>query len=243
MATEPEVVGAASAAAAGILPFLWWVFRKVIRLLGQILEKFKSIENKVEEIDERVKKMEPVVAVVAAEFKPNGGSSMKDALDWLERKFSILECQHRTKFEGDGVATYECDAEGKYTYVSGALAELYGMPAEQFLGTGWLRAVIGTTERERVWYNWQYAIKNGIPYEDVYTVLAHGRPLRIRTYTRAAAKRDGRVICYFGMVLPAPPDSKLIGAGSTAGSSPPPTPDPNQSISDCPSGMFPPVKE
>jgi PAS domain-containing protein len=122
------------------------------------------------------------------------------------------------------------------TYASAALAELYGLPAEQFHGSGWLRAVASTTERERVWASWQYAVKHGTPYEDIYTVIAHGKPLRIRTYTRAVRDAAGVPLCYFGIVTEAPPDSKLVGGGSTAGSSSPPPPAPTDSHKPLPPG-------
>lgn len=215
---DPESLGAAAAGLGVAGPLAAWVVRKLFRVLYRILLRFDTIGEKVDRIDERVKKIEPIVA----EFKPNGGSSMRDAVNLLERRLTILAGQHRARFEGDALATYECDATGQCTYASAALAELYGMPAEQFMGTGWLRAVATATERERVWGTWQHAIRHQIPYEDIYTVLAHGKPLKVRTYTRAVKDAKGVPLCYFGVVVVPPPDSKLVGGGSTAASSSPP---------------------
>lgn len=215
---DPESLGAAAAGLGAAGPLAWWVARKLLRRLDRLLMRADTISTKVDAIDARVKKIEPIVA----EFKPNGGSSMRDAVNLLERRLTILAGQHRARFEGDSLATYECDATGQCTYASAALAELYGMPAEHFMGTGWLRAVANSTDRERVWGTWQHAIKNQIPYEDIYTVLAHGKPLKVRTYTRVVKDAKGVPLCYFGVVVVPPPDSKLVGGGSTAASSSPP---------------------
>jgi PAS domain-containing protein len=209
---EADIITSATAAFGAAAPFVVWVFRKLFARLDKIISGFETVDQKVDQIGARVAKLEPVVARLATEVAPNGGSSLRDAIDAIERRVTILAGQHRARFEGDGLATYECDAEGQCTYASVALADMYGMTPDQFLGSGWLMAVDGPGERERVWDAWMSAIKRGIPYEDSYTVVVGKERRKVRTYTRAVRDKTGKALCYFGIVTPADPGSKLFPA-------------------------------
>jgi PAS domain-containing protein len=207
---EADYVTSATAAFGAAAPVVLWVVRKLFGRLDRIISGFESVGEKVDQVSDRVEKLEPVVARLATEVAPNGGSSLRDAIDAIERRVTILAGQHRARFEGDGLATYECDAEGQCTYASVALADMYGMTPDQFLGSGWLMAVDGPGERERVWDAWLSAIKRGIPYEDSYMVVVGKEKRKVRTYTRAVRDKTGKALCYFGIVTPADPGSKLF---------------------------------
>lgn len=208
--TLEAIAAAVAAAATAAAPVVTWVAKKVLSRIDKVLHKFdaietqvatvkadvKGLEEKVESVSSRVKKMEPVID----ELKPNGGSSIKDVINQLMERVTILDGRHHARFDGDGLATYECGPDGMCTYASAALGELYGMSPEQFTGNGWLSAVETAQERQRVWDSWQAAVKAGIPYEDVYVVRCHAVRRRVRTYTRAVKDRSGKVLCYFGVV-------------------------------------------
>ena len=99
-------------------------------------------------------------------------------------------------------AIYVCDAlNGDCTYANSELAELWGMDAADLSGTGWLSA-IDTTERNRVWREWQESIKNHIPYECTYKVTNQrtGESFRCHTKAYPAKVKSGQTVWYVGSV-------------------------------------------
>lgn len=240
-AADGELIAAAGAAFGAAAPFVAWVTKKLFAKLTQLVhrfdevgervqaigEKVAAVEGKVDSVGDRVKKIEPIAEVVSKEFLPNGGTSLRDAVDQLRRRAAIMDGILRARFEGDSLATYECGPDGQCTYASAALADLYGLTPDAFIGNGWLKAVRGHNERIRVWHNWLQAVKEGVPYEDVYEIWVDGKALKVRTYTRVVRDDKGRPLCYFGVVTPAP-DSKLFAdkRSKPDPASPPPPPPP-----------------
>jgi PAS domain S-box-containing protein len=218
------IVGAITALTTVVGGFLEWVRRNISGKLEGVGEEVAAVKTDVAAVKtdvaavktdvtavtDRVKKIEPAIEKVQKELVPNGGKSLRDAIDEIERRGIITDGLVRTRFEGDTLASYECNAKGKCTYASTALADLFGINPEDFLGNGWLSAVKGQDERMRVWQNWQQAVAEGVPYSDTYqVVLPHGETIRVRTYTRAVKDKKGEVVCYFGVVTPLP-DSKTF---------------------------------
>lgn len=200
---------------SALAPVFALVGRKVLRRLDTIIDTFDGMQTKIDSvhlnqktlavrvgvIEAKAATVEASVAELGKEFKPNGGSSIRDTLDELREKLLILDGRHRARFAGDGLATYECRADGECIEVSPALAELFGLPQTHILGRGWLAAVETAEERIRVWANWEAAVKAEIPYEDVYTVARpDGSRKLVRTYVRCTRGSDGKVLCYHGVV-------------------------------------------
>lgn len=198
--TVAAIVGA-------LTPLIGWLGRKILRRLDALIDTFGVMEAKIDTVHSaqqrlasRVETIEDKVETLGKEFKPNGGSSVRDTLDELREQLLILDGRHRARFDGDGLATYECDAHGECTYASAAVAELFGLPAEELHGRGWLKALVTAEERIRVWGNWQAAVELKLPYEDEYVILVRGVRKLVRTYTRCVWGSDGKVLCYFGVV-------------------------------------------
>lgn len=203
-----HVAQAVAAIVAAFAPVAAWFGRRVLHRLDKLLDTFDGVEAKIDsvnttqkELTSRVGAIESKVETLGKEFKTNGGTSVRDTLDELREKLTILDGRHRARFDGDGLATYECDAHGECTYASAALAELFGLPAGKLVGRGWLAAVETPEERVRVWRNWEAAVHAEIPYEDVYVVIRpDGSRSRVRTYVRCTRGSDGKVLCYHGVV-------------------------------------------
>lgn len=97
------------------------------------------------------------------EFKPNGGSSIRDSLNRLEISVAATRQTSLTLASVIGVAYFQADSTGSYVYVSRDWQKMTGMFAEEALGNGWSET-ISATERDMVTSSWADAVKNARPW-------------------------------------------------------------------------------
>lgn len=93
----------------------------------------------------------------AKEFKPNGGSSIRDSLNRLETSVAATRQTSLTLASVLGVAYFQTDTHGDYTYVSKEWQRMAEMFAEDALGSGWINGV-DHSHRNRVLNEWKEAI-------------------------------------------------------------------------------------
>ncbi len=133
---------------------------------------------------------------LSTEFRPNGGSTMRDAIDELRsmmRKFeqtlSIHAQRQQAIWNAQAVAVFEADALGKVTRVSRQWCDLTGTQADDARGFGWLGSV-AQAHRENVRQEWLRCIEQTRLFEmefelrrqngnggDILKVLATATPL------------------------------------------------------------------
>lgn len=96
------------------------------------------------------------------EFKPNGGSSIKDSLNRLEVSVSASRQTSLTLASAIGVAYFQSDSKGDYRYVSREWQKMAGMFAEDAMGNGWING-IHPDDRVKVVTEWREANNHGKP--------------------------------------------------------------------------------
>jgi PAS domain-containing protein len=94
------------------------------------------------------------------EFKPNGGSSVRDSLNRLETSVSATRQTALTLASVIGVAYFQTDEHGSYTYVSRDWQRLTSVFAEDALGSGWIEA-IDQSDRHMISGSWHDAVREG----------------------------------------------------------------------------------
>lgn len=136
---------------------------------------------------------------------PNGGSSLLDRVGAIEDDLVVLRDGQRARDDANGsgeVHTFECQVDGACLYASRSLSALFGLNMDEMKGYGWLDAIDGAAERQRVQSNWMAALANSSPYRDTYRV--HNRRTGERFIATAHAtvsqNRNGRVLRIFGTV-------------------------------------------
>ena len=149
---------------------------------------------------------EEILSEIRDQVKPNGGSSLADAVNRIESSVAdlvsqlhILQAGYRFAMR-DGEAIWECNASGECVYANAHLCELFGLPLNEMVGWNWLAAIDGPQERARVADAWRISVKDGIPYRIEYRVrnsrtgeifLGEARGFPVPT-------GDGRTLWYFG---------------------------------------------
>lgn len=160
-------------------------------------------ENVVQPITAHITKVNQLVDVLpevkrlCLEFKPNGGSSVKDQLNRIEAMSKIY-------LRITDKAFWVADLEGKYTEVSPALAMLMGSTPDQILGSGWVNS-IHAPDRDRVEGEWLAAVHDQREFhmEFSYVQLATGSLLPVTCHS-IPIRYEGKTVGHVGWALPKP---------------------------------------
>jgi PAS domain S-box-containing protein len=110
-----------------------------------------------------------LIRVLVAEFKPNGGTSVRDQLNRLERQVSTIAAFQYAVADSDPEPQFRVDQNGLYVSANRALQALVGRSESGFLGSEWETAVC-EHDRERVWNDWCDAINRDRTFECQFTV-------------------------------------------------------------------------
>lgn len=123
-----QAAGAITTIAALVGPPAWWLYRKVAR--ASVL-----------------------LHTIEAEFRPNGGSTLRDAISRLEREIGRIREIERCQVDAVGIAAFETDEAGGCVWASAAYLDLVDRPIADVRGAGW-SIVIHQDDRERVLSEW-----------------------------------------------------------------------------------------
>ena len=112
-------------AAIVISPVIKWIIKKI--------KKMKDLF----EVSERLKKLDEI----HAQLMPNGGSSIKDSIDRIERKL-VFNTEWIRMFDKDsGRIVFHLDANGNLEWANKAFLDLFDCELSDVLGLGWLSKV------------------------------------------------------------------------------------------------------
>lgn len=117
------------------------------------------------------------VDTIYAELKPNGGSSLRDAVDVLGAKVDVLSREYAAMSARQWAMvgaisqpTWESDAQGNCIRANQALLVMTGRSVDDLQGSGWENIVL-PADRERVWAEWRDAVARARTFESEYTVI------------------------------------------------------------------------
>lgn len=97
------------------------------------------------------------LSAFAKEMKPNGGSSMRDAINRIEK--SLARSEERQKILVDLVpfGVFQADVEGHMISMNKTFSLWTGRPVDELKGQGWLN-MVSPVERSRVYTEWLEAV-------------------------------------------------------------------------------------
>lgn len=143
---------------------------------------------------------------IMAQLKPNGGSSLRDAVDRIDKNLLLLQAQFRGKLDLEGAGYFITDAEGKCVWVSQVWSSLTGTSLQQAMGDGWVRG-IHDDDRATVFDQWRMSTAADLPF-----AMSYKTALGIRVDGRSIKLPDasGSTQGYLGSLVPrvAPEDRK-----------------------------------
>lgn len=132
-------IGIASATAASIAG-LWTM---VLKPLYQGFAKLKTSLDILQQINEQ--------------FSPNGGSTLRDAINRIEARQLIQEQRHKMLSMDAPFAIFETDANGNYIDVNRTYCRWVGRSLSELQGNGWVNC-IAPNWQDTVMSSWNTAL-------------------------------------------------------------------------------------
>jgi PAS domain-containing protein len=148
----------------------------------------------------RVEKYMGVLDSIAYEFQPNGGNSLKDALNRLELFTAVSNTKIQTIMDYHGMAAWESDKAGACIWASEELLKLMELNHHEMQGFGWMTA-IAEEDRQRVSSEWTRAVEQQRQFHMEYQV---GIENFTKVLGRATQIRDskGQLTGFIGTLKP-----------------------------------------
>lgn len=147
------------------------------RVLSALLYPFKSTERRVlelykknEEVHENIKNISKKLDEVMEQFRPNGGSSIKDSLNRIELKQASNENITNFLINSLSVPMFKTDSLGLFTWVSKTYLDIASRDLEELIDWGWL-SCIHEEDVDRVRTRWKHSIEEKRIYEDKYRIV------------------------------------------------------------------------
>lgn len=179
-----------AASISAILSALLIVYKKVVKPMIQHFKQWYDMLDKVDAIFE--------------EITPNGGKSIKDKIDKIDKRLMLVGERFRT-YIADGEAYFEADVKGNVTHVNRTYTRLVGRDASEVLGQGW-QNVVAHKDRERVVKAWEGSLDDGRELTiELDFERPSGRMIPIRAQTYKMVTDEGEIVGYIGKVTPKKP--------------------------------------
>lgn len=99
----------------------------------------------------------PDIEKMTKEFKPNGGKSLMDVLNRLENHLAHTDQKIKVMASCMGIAAFETDKNGLYTFVSKQWCDTTNLSIDQALGNGWVNILL-EDDREEIFKEWHSCI-------------------------------------------------------------------------------------
>lgn len=132
------------------------IYKFLVRPVILAVRKISSMYDKVEGL--------------VAQFETNGGSSMRDSVNRIERTIVTQDSRQRILLGLVPFAIVETDAGGKLIFCNRVYMQWTGRTESEVLGDGWIN-VVHPNDRERVKHEWIEAVIEIRSYEARFKML------------------------------------------------------------------------
>ena len=189
--TIAEGIGVTAGAAVG-LKVLW-------SLLKKGYAKWFSMFG-VGDIKKDIGSLGEQLEFIVSELLPNGGSSLKDALNRIEHSVALTNERQRARMLDSVDMVFETDPNGDCIWVNRTYARVTNRLPAELLGHGWVNA-IAASDRDRVTQGWYTSTQENREFDmDFSFATPEGVkiPARVRSYKMK--DESNKTLGYLGTV-------------------------------------------
>lgn len=174
--------------AIAALPVLYGIWKIAVR---PVFRKVREVLHIVYEIQDRMKQLDSIIA----DLKPNGGSSLRDAIDRMERTTMATNQSQRAILDLLNAGFFLTDSAGQFVYVNRYWQHITGMPVDECLGSGWANA-IAPEDRDKVFNEWKACAVEGRSFSSQFRIKHAGTGVIHWVVGHSVALRDGKGLLY-----------------------------------------------
>lgn len=135
---------------------------------------------------------------MAEEFRPNGGSTLRDAINRIEEKVTIQEQKTLAMIKSMPLGTWTADANGKFDDLNKSMCRITGRSESELKGDNWITWVSGS-EKEDVFEEWQRCVHNDLNFDMEFSfVLPDGKLQKVHAFAYQLRTPQGKLVGFLG---------------------------------------------
>ena len=196
-----------STAVIAAIAIFWGQLKVMVKgfckMVWVLLMKPKEIVDFCESVVKAIKTVE----IISKEFKNNGGSSMRDAIDFLKkdlkeirRDMAISRQRIRTSYDVQNIGFFETDLDGKCLYVSKKWCDLSGISSKDAIGHGW-RNAIAEHDRQRVIDEFSHSVEDRRDFDTIYEIVNRdGKFTKVHGQATPVYGHDNEIVAFIGTI-------------------------------------------
>lgn len=126
-----------------------------------------------------IKELIKTISLISDEFRPNGGSSLRDAINRIETKITIEQQKTMAIIKSLPLGTWVSDKDGKCVDVNRSLCRIANRTESELKGDNWSNW-LHPSDKDEVWEEWQRCVKNTLNFDMMYRfVLSDGKVQKV----------------------------------------------------------------
>lgn len=172
--------------------WLWKQIRKGFEYLSgnaEILSQLQDMRKKQEEVETGQK-------IILGQLKPNGGSSLADAVRRIEANLHLVNARQLALVDDVSHGICETDHDGNIVWVNRRLCRITGRMPSEMMGKGWIN-ILSPEDREKVGQDWEQAIAEEREFVQRMTlVTGAGEKVQVNCHTLKMADHSQKVMGY-----------------------------------------------
>lgn len=147
---------------------------------------------------DEVKDLYSKIQIIAGEFRPNGGSTLRDAINRIEEKISIQEQKTTAIIKSFPVGTWVSDKNGKCIDVNRTLCRIMGRTESEIKGDNWSNWV-HPDEKEDVFEEWNRCVHTMSNFDMTYRyILPDGKIQKVHGMAYQLRTEKGELVGFLG---------------------------------------------
>lgn len=136
------------------------------------------------------------IHVIAGEFRPNGGSTLRDAINRIETKLSLQQQTTTAIIKSFPIGTWISDEHGRWVEVNKNLCRIMSRTEAEIKGDNWVNWIL---ERDEVTEYWNKCVVNDINFDLEYTfIFPDRRKQRVHGFAQRLKNERGELIGFLG---------------------------------------------
>jgi PAS domain S-box-containing protein len=116
------------------------------------------------------------ISKIYAELHPNGGGSVRDAINRIEMRLVNVEQKQNVYLLEGPQGIFEADKNGRYVAVNRTFCRMVGKTEKELMGMGWMNSV-SHDEKSEVFDEWMTAVQNKMEFIKKLTMVNNGEEL------------------------------------------------------------------
>lgn len=154
------------------------------------------LKQKFKEVNDLYQKIQ----VIAGEFRPNGGSTLRDAINRIETKVSLQQQTTTAIIKSFPIGTWISDEKGRCVDVNKNLCKITGRTETELKGDNWTNWIF---EKDDVIEEWQRCITNDSNFDHEYHyVLSDRKKQKVHGVAQRLKNEKGDLVGFLGTLEP-----------------------------------------